>query len=43
MKRIIGQVVTSGELVKMMENITGGGQSAARLAAQPAGVTGEKR
>ena len=43
MKRIIGQVVNSGELVKMMENTTTGGQGATRFAAQPAGATEEKR
>jgi nicotinamidase-related amidase len=43
MKRIIGQVVTSGELVKMMETTATGGVNAARFAAQPAGVTEGKR
>jgi len=44
MRRIIGQVVTSGELVKMMEDIAaGGGQGAARSAAQPGGQTEGKR
>ncbi len=43
MRRIIGRVMTSGELVKMMEDNVADDKKAARSAAQPGGGTEEKR